>query len=54
MLTTEPGPDVAPNHNRQVALLPHESWRAWLDGSGSARNLLGPCKAGTLKVAKAG
>ena len=54
MLTTEPGPDVAPYHNRQVAVLPHESWRAWLDGSGSAKDLLGPLPAGTLEVEKAG
>jgi putative SOS response-associated peptidase YedK len=54
MLTTEPGPDVAPYHNRQVAVLPHESWRAWLDGSVSARELLGPCPAGSLEVAKVG
>ena len=54
MLTTEPGPDVAPYHNRQVAVLGHEDWRAWLDGSGSALDLLGPCPAGTLRVEKAG
>jgi putative SOS response-associated peptidase YedK len=54
MLTTEPGPDVAPYHHRQVAVLGHENWGAWLDGSGSARDLLGPCPAGLLEVAKAG
>ena len=54
MLTTEPGADVAPYHNRQVAVLPHDHWRGWLDGSGSARDLLGPCPAGALEVEKAG
>ena len=54
MLTTEPGPDVAPYHNRQVAVLPRERWRAWLDGSGRARDLLGPCPPGMLDVARAG
>ena len=54
MLTTEPGPDVAPYHNRQVAVLPQENWRAWLDGSGAAPALLGPCPAGALEVEKAG
>jgi putative SOS response-associated peptidase YedK len=54
MLTTEPGADVAPYHNRQVAVLPREHWAPWLDGSGSARDLLGPCPAGLLKVEKAG
>ncbi|MGA9582361.1 MAG: SOS response-associated peptidase [Allosphingosinicella sp.] len=54
MLTTEPGPDVAPYHHRQVAVIAHEGWRAWLDGSGSAHDLLGPCPAGTLEVRTAG
>jgi putative SOS response-associated peptidase YedK len=26
MLTTEPGPDVAPIHNRQVVVLRPENW----------------------------
>lgn len=54
MLTTEPGPDVAPYHHRQVAVIAYESWGAWLDGSGSALDLLGPCPAGSLKAEKAG
>jgi putative SOS response-associated peptidase YedK len=54
MLTSEPGPDVAPYHNRQVAVLAHERWSAWLDGSGSARDLLGACPKGSLQVAKVG
>ncbi|HEX8381110.1 MAG TPA: SOS response-associated peptidase [Allosphingosinicella sp.] len=54
MLTTEPGPDVTPYHHRQVAVLSAESWGPWLDGSGSARELLGPCPAGMLEAARAG
>ena len=54
MLTTEPGPDVAPYHNRQVAVLPRDRWHAWLDGSAPATSLLGPCPAGMLRVEKAG
>lgn len=54
MLTTEPGPDVAPYHHRQVAAVAQESWSAWLDGSGSARDVLGPCPAGMLEVRKVG
>jgi putative SOS response-associated peptidase YedK len=54
MLTTEVGPDVAPYHHRQVAVIPQRSWSAWLDGSGSARDLLGPCPAGTLMVERVG
>ncbi|MEO7178587.1 MAG: SOS response-associated peptidase [Allosphingosinicella sp.] len=54
MLTTEPGPDVAPYHHRQVAVLAPESWGVWLEGCGSALDLLGPCPAGRLEVSKAG
>jgi putative SOS response-associated peptidase YedK len=54
MLTTPPGPDVEPYHNRQVAVLPREKWAPWLDGSVSAKELLGPCAAGMLKVERAG
>ncbi|MET1110964.1 MAG: SOS response-associated peptidase [Allosphingosinicella sp.] len=54
MLTTEPGPDVAPFHHRQVAVIAHDGWSAWLDGSGPALDLLGPCPRGTLEVKKAG
>lgn len=31
MLTTEPGPDVAPYHNRQVVVLRPEDWAAWIN-----------------------
>jgi putative SOS response-associated peptidase YedK len=54
MLTTEPGPDVAPYHNRQVAVLPRDRWRPWLDGTVPAKDLLGPWPEGTLRVEKAG
>ena len=50
MLTTEPGPDVAPYHNRQVAVLLQERWRAWLEGSAPAGDLLRPLAAGSLEV----
>ena len=50
MLTTEPGLDVAPYHHRQVAVLPADRWQAWLDHSGSARNLIGPLPPGSLSV----
>ena len=50
MLTTEPGPDVAPYHNRKVAVLAQEGWRAWLDGSAPAGDLLRPLAAGSLEV----
>ena len=50
MLTTEPGPDVAPYHSRQVVVLRKADWRAWLDGDVSPRDLLAPSPAGSLKV----
>jgi putative SOS response-associated peptidase YedK len=53
MLTTEPGPDVAPYHNRQVAILPPTDWRAWLDYSKPASDLLAPLPAGSLTVTQA-
>ena len=50
MLTTEPGPDVAPYHSRQVALLGVGAWRAWLDYEAAAGDLLGPAPAGSVVV----
>src|SRR3954449_5133034 len=31
MLTCEPGPDVAPIHNRQIVVLDRSEWAAWLN-----------------------
>jgi putative SOS response-associated peptidase YedK len=53
MLTTEPGPDVAPYHGRQVALLLPEQWRAWLSYAQPASELIGRLPAGTLEVSAA-
>ncbi|MFL6752754.1 MAG: SOS response-associated peptidase [Sphingomicrobium sp.] len=53
MLTTEPGPDVAPYHNRQVALLAPTDWKPWLDCSAPAGELLKPLPQGTLSVVPA-
>jgi putative SOS response-associated peptidase YedK len=50
MLTTPPGPDVAPIHNRQIAILPADEWAAWLDNELCAGELLAACPAGTLVV----
>ncbi len=51
LLTTEPGPDMAPYHNRQVVLLPREAWSTWLGGAPEAA-LLKPGPAGSLKVVR--
>lgn len=53
LLTVPPGPDMAPYHNRQVALLSPPHWRGWLDGSAKSTELLAPCAAGALHVAAA-
>jgi putative SOS response-associated peptidase YedK len=51
MLTTDPSPDVAPYHNRQIVILPKEQWAAWL-GPTAEPPPVGPLPAGSLKVEK--
>jgi len=50
MLTTEPGPDVAPYHNRQVVVLRQPDWARWLDPSVPASELTRPSPPGTFDV----
>jgi putative SOS response-associated peptidase YedK len=50
MLTTSPGPDVAPIHDRQVAVLAPADWRAWLDLTRPEGELLRPLPAGSLEA----
>jgi putative SOS response-associated peptidase YedK len=50
LLTTEPGPDVAPIHNRQIVVLDRPDWLAWLDLSRPESELLRPLPAGRLAV----
>ena len=50
MLTTPPGPDVAPYHHRGVAVIPPADWRAWLDHSARATELIRPLPEGFLRV----
>lgn len=49
LLTTEPGPDIAPYHNRQVVILPRRDWAAWLAPTPEFP-ALGPLPAGSLQV----
>ena len=51
MLTTEPGPDVAPYHGRQIVVLTAAEWERWLTGPDSS--LLRPLPVGSLSVAAA-
>jgi putative SOS response-associated peptidase YedK len=50
MLTTEPGPDIAPIHDRQVCVLRPEDWAAWLFLTRPEEELLRPMPAGSLVV----
>ena len=54
MLTTEPGPDVAPYHDRQVAVLQPVDWRAWLDLTRPEAELLRSFARGSLHVEQEG
>lgn len=48
MLTVEPGPDVAPYHDRQIAVLKPAEWPQWLYLTKPEAELLRPLPAGTL------
>jgi putative SOS response-associated peptidase YedK len=50
MLTTEPGEDVRPYHNRQIVVLKPEDFTRWLDPAVPAREVLKPLPAGSLDV----
>lgn len=50
MLTTAPGPDIAPYHDRQVVVLRPEDWAAWLYLTRPEEELLRPLPAGSLEV----
>jgi putative SOS response-associated peptidase YedK len=50
LLTTEPGPDVAPIHNRQMVVLDRSDWLAWLDLTRPESELLRPLATGRLTV----
>jgi putative SOS response-associated peptidase YedK len=50
MLTTTPGPDVAPIHDRQIVVLQPKDWRHWLDLTKDEADLLRPLPAGSLAV----
>jgi putative SOS response-associated peptidase YedK len=52
MLTTAPGPDVAPIHNRQIVVLQPADWLAWLTLSRPEAELLRPLPAGSLEVSQ--
>ena len=50
LLTTDPGPDIAPIHNRQAVVLEPADWLAWLELTRPEAELLRPLPAGGLAV----
>lgn len=54
MLTTDPGPDVAPYHSRQIVLIAPADWARWLDPAVPSQDLARPMPAGTLMVRQVG
>ncbi len=52
MLTLPPGPDIAPYHDRQAAVLARADWARWLDPEVPAAAVLKPSPAGTLNVTR--
>jgi putative SOS response-associated peptidase YedK len=54
MLTLPPGPDIAPYHDRGVAVLTRDDWARWLDPGVDAQAVLRPLPAGSLLVEQVG
>ena len=50
MLTTEPGEDIEPYHNRQIVVLQPQDWASWLYLSKPEAELLRPLPRGSLSV----
>jgi putative SOS response-associated peptidase YedK len=46
LLTTDPGPDVAPIHDRQMVNLDRADWLAWFELTRSEAELLRPFPRG--------
>lgn len=54
LLTMPPGPDIAPYHDRQIAILDRADRADWLDPGVPAKSLLKPLAAGSLSVEQVG
>lgn len=52
LLTTSPGPDIVPIHDRQPVVVERTSWADWL-GGGDPAPVLVPSPAGTWRVEEA-
>lgn len=54
ILTTEVNKDIAPYHDRQVAVLRRDQRMAWFDLSCPEDELLGPLPLGSYRVSRPG
>ncbi|RFB84652.1 hypothetical protein B5K11_31350 [Rhizobium leguminosarum bv. trifolii] len=54
MLTMEPGPDIAPYHDRQIVVLERKAWADWLNSTVAAKSLVSLLPPGTLSVEQVG
>lgn len=50
LLTTTPGPDDAPIHDRQMVIIERHRWREWLHLHESDQGILAPLPEGSLHV----
>jgi putative SOS response-associated peptidase YedK len=50
MLTTEPGPDIKPYHDRQIVVLDRGQWAGWLDPATDEAEFVRPQPAGFFEV----
>lgn len=50
LLTLPPGPDVAPFHDRQIAVLDRSQWADWLDPGVPAKEVLKTPPGGTFDI----
>lgn len=50
LLTTAPGPDIEPYHNRQVVVLRPTEWEHWIYLTKTEAELLRPLPEGSLAV----
>jgi len=53
IMTTAPGPDAAPYHDRQPVILERDQWAMWLNLTADVSGLLSAGSAGKLKVEQA-
>lgn len=52
LLTTEPGADIAPSHDRQIVVLPPSEASRWLDPSVPSAELTRPLPPGSLEAVR--